>query len=98
MTISSTASADNILKPKNSIGETYARKVFSDWNGTHVADACIAATQIGLLHSGGLLGYYRAKELLKNGFEAQSSDDIHWSTVNDAFQIGRCAVISPTQL
>jgi hypothetical protein len=99
MTISSTAlSADNIVKPKNSIGETCARKVFSDWNGAHVADACIAATQIGLLHSGGLLGYYRAKELLKDGFEAQAIDDIHWSTVNDAFQIGRCAVINPTQL
>jgi hypothetical protein len=87
-----------ITKPKNSIGETYARKVFSDWNGDHVADACIAATQIGLLHSGGVLGYHRAKELLKSGFEAKAIDDIHWSTVNEAFQTGRCAVISPTQL
>jgi hypothetical protein len=43
------------IKPQNSIGETYARKVLSDWNGTHVADACIAATQFGLIHSGGAL-------------------------------------------
>jgi hypothetical protein len=51
-------------KPKNSIGETYARKVLSDWQGNHVADACIAATQLGLILSGCGLGYERVKEIL----------------------------------
>src|SRR3982074_239655 len=98
MTNSNTASADSIAKPKNSFGETYARKVLSDWKGNHVADACIAATQIGLIHSGSLLGYYRAKEILREEFDRRNVDDVNWSTVNDAFQNGRSAVINPTQL
>jgi hypothetical protein len=85
-------------KPKNSIGETYARKVLSEWKGNHVADACIAATQIGLIHSSSLLGYERAKQLLRQDFNSRKVDDVNWSVVNEAFQNGRSAVISPTEL
>jgi hypothetical protein len=45
-----------------------------------------------------LLGYERAKEILLEEFNRRKVDDIHWSTVNDAFQNGRSAVISTTQL
>jgi hypothetical protein len=85
-------------KPKNSFGETYARKVVSDWKGSHVADACIAATQIGLIHSGGVLGYERAKAILREEFDIRKVDDVNWSVVNEAFQNGRAAVINPSQL
>jgi hypothetical protein len=91
----STASAE---KPKNSIGETCARTVLSDWNGNHIADACIAATQLGLIHSGGVLKYDRAKQILREGFDSRKVDDVNWSTVNEAFQNGRCSVISSTQI
>src|SRR5882672_10809839 len=84
--------------PKNSIGETYARKVLSNWTGSHVADACIAATQIGLIHSGNLLGYERAKEILRDEFNFRKVDDVNWSVVNEAFQNGRSAVTSPSEL
>lgn len=95
MSALSTASAD---KPKNSIGETFARKVLSDWNGTHVADACIAATQIGLIHSGGGFGDERAREILRKEFDKRKVDDVNWSVVIEAFRNGRSAVISPTEL
>jgi hypothetical protein len=85
-------------KPKNSIGETYARKVLSDWQGNHVADACIAATQLGLILSGCALGYERVKEILLEEFNSRKVDGVNWSVVNEAFQNGRSAVISPTQL
>jgi AAA domain len=85
-------------KPKNSIGETYTRKVLSDWKGNHVADACIAATQIGLIHSSSLLGYERSKEILREEFDFRKVDDVNWSVVNEAFQNGRSAVISPTEI
>jgi hypothetical protein len=98
MTNSNTASADSIAKPKNSVGETYARKVLSDWKGNHVADACIAATQIGLIHSSCLLGYERAKDILRDEFNSRKVDDVNWSVVNEAFQNGRSAVISPSEL
>src|ERR1700730_18045169 len=98
MTNSSTASADSIVKPKNSIGETFARKVLSDWNGTHVADACIAATQIGLIHSGGGFGDERAREILRKEFDKRKVDDVNWSVVIEAFRNGRSAVISATEL
>src|ERR1700744_3173918 len=91
----STASAE---KPKNSIGETCARTVHSGWNGNHIADACIAATQLGLIHSGGVLGYDRAKQILREEFDFRKVDDVNWSTVNEAFQNGRCSVISSTQI
>jgi len=77
------------VKPTSSIGENAARNILSAWKGKHVADACIAATQIGLIHSGGLLAYNRAKDILMAGFEVRLIDDIHWSTVNEAFQNGR---------
>jgi hypothetical protein len=94
----STASAEVTPTRRNPDGETAARKILSAWKGDFVADACIAATQIGLLHSGCLLGYDRAKEILLEEFNRRKVDDIHWSTVNDAFQNGRSAVISTTQL
>jgi hypothetical protein len=75
-------------------GEIYATRVLSDWKGNNVADACIAATQLGLIHSGSLLAYYRAKEILREEFDRRKVDDVNWSTVNDAFQNGRSAVIS----
>jgi hypothetical protein len=58
----------------------------------------IAAIQIGLLHSGGSLGYYRAKEILREEFDRRNVDDVNWSLVNEAFQNGRSAVISTTEL
>jgi len=89
---------DIATKPMNSIGETCARKVLSDWQGTHVADACIAATQIGLIHSGGVLGYERAKTILREEFDSRKVDDVNWSTVNEAFQNGRGSVVSAAQI
>jgi hypothetical protein len=85
-------------KPKNSPGETYARKVLSDWNGTHVADACIAATQLGLIHSGGALKDDRAREILQNEFDLRNVDSVNWSVVIEAYRNGRSSVINASQL
>src|SRR6476469_1653375 len=87
-----------IATPKNSIGETYARNVLSKWTGDHVADACTAATHLGLIHSGGALGYKRTKEILLDEFNFRKVDDVNWSVVNEAFQNGRSAVISSSEL
>jgi hypothetical protein len=89
---------DSTAKPKNSFGETYARKVLSDWKGTHVADAIIAATQLGLIHSGGALKDERAREILREEFDSRKIDDVNWSVVIEAFRNGRSSVISSTQL
>jgi hypothetical protein len=85
------------LVKRNSIAETYGRKVLSDWRGNHLSDACGAAINLGMLHSSGVLGYERSKEILQQGLSDRGVDDIHWSTVNDAYQIGRCSVINPTE-
>src|SRR6195952_4811281 len=90
----STASAT----PKNSSGETCVRKVLAEWHSSHIADACIAATQIGLIHSGGVLGYERAKTILREEFDSRKVGDVNWSTFNEAFQNGRCAVISSAEV
>src|ERR1700689_3237763 len=82
----------------NSPGETYARKVLSDWNGNHVADACIAATHLGLIHSGGGFGDERARQILREEFDSRKVDDVNWSIVIEAFRNGRSAVISPAEL
>jgi hypothetical protein len=85
-------------KPKNSPGETFARNVLSDWKGTHVADACIAATQLGLIHSGGGFGDERARQILREEFDSRKINDVNWSVVIEAFRNGRSAVISPAEL
>jgi hypothetical protein len=87
-----------LIKPKNTIGETYARKVLSDWNGTHVADACIAATQLGLIHSGGALNDERARTILREEFDSRKVDDVNWSVVIESFRNGRSSVINASQL
>jgi hypothetical protein len=89
---------DVATKPKNSIGETYARKVLSNWRGNHVADAIIAATQLGLIHSGGVLDDERARQILREEFDSRKVDDVNWSVVIEAFRNGRSAVISTAQL
>ena len=84
--------------PKPLPGEAYARKVLSEWNGNHVGDACIAATQLGLIHSGGGFGDERARQILREEFDSRKVDDVNWSVVIEAFRNGRSAVINPTQL
>jgi len=86
------------LPRRNTISETYVRKILADWHGNHLADACTAAMNIGLVHSSGLLSFDRAKEALSKGLIDHGVDDLHWSTVNDAFQIGRCSVINPSEV
>jgi hypothetical protein len=76
-------------QPKTAPGETYARTVLSDWNGSHVVDACIAATLLGLIHSGGGLKDERARQLLREGFDDRKVDDVNWSVVIEAFRNGR---------
>jgi hypothetical protein len=45
-----------------------------------------------------VLGFGRAKEILLDGFNSRKVDDVHWSTVNEAFQNGRSTVVSAAQL
>jgi len=80
------------------MGEIVATRIISDWKGTFIADACVAATQIGLLQSGNMLAIDRAKNILRLNFEAKEIDDIHWSTFYDAFQNGRSTVVSNIEL
>ena len=84
--------------PKILIGETYAKKILSDWNGNHVADACVAATQLGLIHSGGGFSDGRARQLLREEFDRRNVDDINWSVVIESYRNGRSAVTNPAQL
>ena len=88
----------NAKENRTPLGEIAATRIIANWKGGFVADACIAATQIGLLHSGNMLGYDRAKTILRLNFEANKVDDIHWSTVYGAFQNARTAVISNIEL
>lgn len=83
---------------KNSIGETYARKVVSNWNGPHLADAITAAAQLGTIHAGGLLPHHRARQILQDEFDFRNVDSVNWSVVHEAFQNGRSAVITREQL
>jgi hypothetical protein len=78
--------------------ERVINQILSAWKGSFVADACIAATQIGLLNSGNMIGFDHAKTVLKFHFDARKIDDIHWSTVYQAFQNGRSTVISNIEL
>jgi AAA domain len=80
------------------MGEIAATRIISGWKGDFVGDACLAATQIGLLQSGNMLTIDRAKQILKLNFGANKVDDIHWSTVYAAFQNGRTAIISNIEL
>jgi hypothetical protein len=83
---------------RNPNGETAARKILAKWKGDFVSDACTAATEIGVLHSGVWLSFYRAKEILLEEFNKRKLDDIHWSTVYAAFLNGRDSIITTTQL
>jgi hypothetical protein len=83
---------------ERSMGEIAATRILSNWKGSFVGDACIAATQLGLLQSGNMLGEDHAKRILKFHFEVHKVDDSHWSTVYDAFQNGRSTVISNIEL
>lgn len=87
-----------VARPKESPSEDYVRTVLSNWTGSHVADACIAATNLGLIHSGGAIGYYRVRDILLEEFEQRKVDDVNWSVVDQAFQNGRSAVISTNEL
>lgn len=80
------------------MGEIAATRIIANWKGDFVADACIAATQIGLLQSGNMLGYDRAINILRLNFDARRVGDIHWSTVYQSFQNGRATVISNIEL
>jgi hypothetical protein len=81
-------------------GEIAATGIVNDWKGNFVGDACIAATQIGLLCSGGppMLSYDRAMTILRFHFDFRKVDDIHWSTVYGSFQNGRSTVVSNLEL
>jgi hypothetical protein len=76
MSVVSTASAET---SRNSLGETYARKVLSDWTGDHIVDANIAAANIGMIHSGGMMSDERARQILREGFDSRKVDDVNWS-------------------
>jgi hypothetical protein len=87
-------------KSRTPDGEIAATGIVNDWKGNFVGDACIAATQIGLLCSGGppMLSYDRAMTILRFHFDFLKVDDIHWSTVYGSFQNGRSTVISNIEL
>jgi hypothetical protein len=95
--VSSTASAE-VTPRRNPDAEIALRKVLSEWKSDFVADACYAATHLGIFHSGGWLGLERAKEILLEEFDLRKVDDIHWSTVHAAFQNGRDTVTTPAEL
>src|SRR4051812_7742287 len=73
-------------------GEVAARRILASWKGEFIGDACFAANQIGLLHSGGKLALGRAKEIIRQAFDARQIDDVNWSSFNEAFENGRAAV------
>jgi hypothetical protein len=75
-------------KSKLPMGEMAARPIISNWKGDFVGDACIAATQMGLLCSGNMLSYDRAMFILRFHFDARKVDDIHWSTCTSLFKMG----------
>jgi hypothetical protein len=83
---------------EKALGERAVDQILLAWKGDFAGDACIAATQIGLLHSGNMLGYDHAKTILKFHFGVRKVDDIHWSTVYQAFQNGRATVVSNVEL
>ena len=80
---------------EKALGERAVDQILLAWKGDFAGDACIAATQIGLLHSGNMLGYDHAKTILKFHFGVRKVDDIHWSsrtTVAELCARERCSV------
>ena len=45
-------------------GELAARTILGQWKGPALADACVAALQLGLLNAGNMLAYHRCRQLL----------------------------------
>src|ERR1700722_5989872 len=87
-------------KSKTPDGEIAATTILNDWKGDFVADACLAATHLGLLCSGGppMLSYDRAMTILRFHFDFRKIDDSHWSTVYQSFQNGRSELTTNDEL
>src|SRR5947209_4893475 len=93
----STASAED-ERPKNPYGEAAAKQIIAKHNGIHFLDVCAIATEIGAVHSGCDLSDKRAREIVLQEFNRRKIDDLHWSTVHEAFLNGRASVITTVQL
>ncbi len=82
----------------NPNGEAAAKQILDRWKGDHFADACTAATEIGMIHSGCWMTDGRAREIIRTEFNRRKINDLHWSTVHAAFINGRDSVITTAQL
>jgi hypothetical protein len=81
-------------------GEIAATGIIAGWKGNFVADACSAATHMGLLCSGDLpmMGYDRATTILRFHFDFRKIDESHWSTIHQSFQNGRSELTTNAEL
>jgi hypothetical protein len=78
-------------------GELAARTILAPWKGPDLADACVAALQLGLL-SDRLLRYSRCEHRLNVNLDLHKVDIEKWPEVRSAFHQGRDTIISIAEL
>lgn len=78
-------------------GEHLLTKIGAKWKGKSELAATTAATEIGRW-TGKLLGYERAKDAVRAGFNVRRIDEKHWQAVSGAFENGRSTLSTLVEL
>jgi AAA domain len=79
-------------------GELAARTILGQWKGSALADACVAALQLGLLNAGNLLAYHRCRQLLQANLDLHKVNEDRWPEVMSVFHQGRDTIITRSEV
>jgi hypothetical protein len=91
----------NVTKPNETVhsrGEFALAKIGTHWKGNGVTAAVTAASEIGMLIAGNMVGSERARAVVRCGFDVRQVDEKWWSTVYEAFQSGRSSLVTNADL
>jgi len=79
-------------------GEMAARTILGQWKGPALADACVAALQLGMLNAGNLLAYHRCRHLLEVNLDLHKVNEDRWPEVLSVFHHGRDTIITRNEV
>ncbi|WP_050044738.1 AAA family ATPase [Bradyrhizobium sp. LTSP849] len=79
-------------------GEVAARTILGQWKGPALADACVAALQLGMLNAGNLLAYHRCRHLLEVNLDLHKVNEDRWPEVLSVFHQGRDTLITRSEV
>ncbi|MDH2354894.1 AAA family ATPase [Bradyrhizobium sp. SSUT112] len=79
-------------------GEVAARTILGQWKGPALADACVAALQLGMLNAGNLLAYHRCRQLLESNLDLHKVNQDRWPEVLSVFHQGRDTIITRSEV